>query len=273
MTNLVPFAQLSSKRYEIKKGVSTDAEIKETLTEAEKVGMEIIESAKRRGALILQSAMKKAEQTVREAEKKKGQILEEAEKSRAGIGKMAREEGKKIREDAKKEGYSQGFIQGQADGEEKSLTYTKEVLNELKELIVKSIEEYKASVKELEPEIVELALNISEKIIRHEVSSYSKMAFEQAGAALARLNDRSKVTIRANKLDLEQLNNYRDQLIALQDDIKELIIVEDLRVEEGGCIVESPSGAVDGRLSNQLDAVKKGFSDLLECDIKDDQTG
>ncbi len=259
MTNLFPSATLSSKCYYVNKDRAGNYGNMEYDRD------DTLQGNKKKAELILQAAMNKSELKIKEAEREAGVILKKAEEEREKIKEEAAKEGVLIRKKAEEKGYTEGFSKGMKDGEE----YVKSVMEEMKKLIFKGLEDYRASVKELEPEIVDLSIAIAESIIRHKVSSYSKMAFDQAAAALIKLNDRSKVTIRASKLDLEHLNNYREHLIALQDDIKELVIVEDLRVEEGGCIVETPSGTVDARLPNQLSEIKNAFSKTLECETEE----
>jgi len=262
LTNLFPSATLSSKCYYVNK----DRAGNYGNTEYDRDDRDYtLQGNKKKAELILQAAMNKSELKIKEAEREAGVILKKAEEEREKIKEEAAKEGVLIRKKAEEKGYTEGFARGRKDGEE----YVKSVMEEMKKLIFKGLEDYRASVKELEPEIVDLSIAIAESIIRHKVSSYSRMAFDQAAAALIKLNDRSKVTIRASKLDLEHLNNYREHLIALQDDIKELVIVEDLRVEEGGCIVETPSGTVDARLPNQLSEIKNAFSKTLECETEE----
>jgi flagellar assembly protein FliH len=211
------------------------------------------ESYGKKTEFILQNATKNAIARVQEAQEKAKLILQEAHK-----------EGQVIKKQAFQDGYNEGLDTGKKNGLSEVEKEFESFLQELKSMIQETLLERKRVIKELEPQVVDLSMKIAEKILRREASSYEDMIFEQVEVALNKLNDRTKITLRVNRMDVGRLNSYRDRILSLQDDIKELDIVEDLRVDEGGCIVETASGTVDGRINTQLSEIGRTFSNIMD---------
>ena len=61
------------------------------------------------------------------------------------------------------------------------------------------------------------------------------------------------IVVRISNEDFEIINELRSDLIKLQD--SEIKIIADKQVGLGGCIVESASGSLDGRMEIQLQSL------------------
>jgi len=53
-------------------------------------------------------------------------------------------------------------------------------------------------------------------------------------------------------------------LIGLSPDLRSLEIVEDARIERGGCVIEMEVGSVDARIDEQLREVERSFLEEAE---------
>lgn len=253
MAKLFHSAKVSSEYFIVNKQDDKSYETCEIVISPGDIHRAEEDNTAKKSEVILQNATKNAIARVQEAQEKAKLILQEANR-----------EAQKIKELASHDGYKEGLINGRNDGLSSIEKEFESFLQELKGMIDQTLTERKRLIKELEPQVVDLSLKIAEKILRREASSYEDMIFEQVEMALNKLNDRTKITLRVNRMDVGRLNSYRDRIMALQDDIKELEITEDLRVEEGGCIIESASGTVDGRINTQLSEIGRSFSNIMD---------
>ncbi len=253
MAKLFHAAKVSSEYFIVNKHDEKSCETTEIVIKPGDIHKAEEDNTAKKADAILQNATKNAIARVQEAQEKARSILQEAHR-----------EAQEIKKQAFQEGYKEGLQTGKKDGLSEVEKQFASFLEELKSLIEQTLTERKRIIKELEPQVVDLSMKIAEKILRREAASYEDMIFEQVETALNKLNDRTKITLRANRMDVGRLNSYRDRIMALQDDIKELEIVEDLRVEEGGCIIESASGTVDGRINTQLSEIGRSFSNIMD---------
>jgi len=115
----------------------------------------------------------------------------------------------------------------------------------------------------MEPELVRLAMSIAEKIIGQELELRPEAVLDIIRAAMKRLRDREELRISVNPRDVERVKEAREDLISAVDGVKRIDIIEDRRVEAGGCVIESANGTLDARLRTQLDEVGSALQGLL----------
>jgi flagellar assembly protein FliH len=107
-----------------------------------------------------------------------------------------------------------------------------------------------------EPEIVRLSVTIAERILTQHVALEPNTVLEMTRSAIARLVSRETVTVRVNPADLEVMREHREQLMAMND-IDNLRIIEDQRVDRGGVLLETDAGTIDAKVSTQLREVRR----------------
>jgi flagellar assembly protein FliH len=59
------------------------------------------------------------------------------------------------------------------------------------------------------------------------------------------------VTVRVNPADIDTMRQHRDKLMAMND-IDNLRVIEDQRVDRGGVVIETEAGTIDAKISTQL---------------------
>jgi flagellar biosynthesis/type III secretory pathway protein FliH len=114
---------------------------------------------------------------------------------------------------------------------------------------------------EIPPQLLKLAVEIAEKIIRCEVQTDSAVVERIATEALQHAVGKRQILIRVHPDDLETLQSVEPELRAALDSVREFEIVPDRRGGErrmarGGCVVETESGIIDARLEAQLAEVQ-----------------
>lgn len=163
----------------------------------------------------------------------------------------AREEAETIREAAAKEGYQDGIKQAKDDIE----------------LLRTSIKKYLSAKQEvfeyIAPDILEISVDIAQKIIKKEIRQNPETILESIMEILKTLpKEESKITIRTNP---NQVNLLKQDVPAMIEDAgleAKLMIVPDESVFEGGCMVTTTNGVIDATIETQLAVISEALKGL-----------
>jgi len=160
--------------------------------------------------------------------------------------------------DGEKNGRAEGRAAGKAEMQ-KSISGVQGKITQ----VLKSFEAQKDAVlNKSERKTLEIIFQAVEKIIRREAAMNRDVTLNIVKAAIAETAKTDAVTVRVNPADVQAVEMGKAFWLPVSAQIKEIKIVEDPRVESGGCILDSPSGSVDARLSTQIEKVKEVF---LKC--------
>lgn len=154
-----------------------------------------------------------------------------------------------------REAYEEGLRRGIAEGERKFLAAVNGSAEALKTAAAKVEESHKDFLDEIEPQLIRLAASIASKIIERETSMSQEVVQRTVRAALARLVDEEHVVVRVNPKDLETLRQYRAELTQEFDAITRIDLLPDDSIDAGGCIAQTDSVRIDGRLASQLEKI------------------
>lgn len=179
---------------------------------------------------------------------------------------QAREEAARIVSDAQAEADNIRML-AYEEGRQAAL----QELEEQKSLLIKYREELESNVEnqleqfwiDIEPELLKLAVKISEKILRREFNEHQDYVLTTVKSAISQLRDKKNIKIRINPSDYEFLRTNKDELVSAFDGVSSLEVIEDRRVDQGGCVIESANGDLDARVSTQLEQVERAL--LEEC--------
>lgn len=181
-------------------------------------------------------------------------MLENAREEAEGIVSEARAEAESIRTSAYEDG-NQAAIQELAAAK----SAMEERLAEIEADAQKQIEDF---WKAIEPELIKLSVEIAGKIVRREIDGQKDFVLETVKAGLYQLRDRRNVTIRVRSEDYEFIRGHKEDLAASFDGVQSLELIEDRRVGEGGCMIESSNGHLDARIETQSAEIERA---LLEA--------
>lgn len=191
-------------------------------------------------AALIDTAAGHAEELLKDAGVRAKGLVEEALAQAAAVTEAAR---------------NAGFETGREAGRSTAEQEMNEMLVTMRGLIDMARAERHKIIESAEPEMVKLAMGIAERIVHKQVSVDRDVVVEMTKAAIARLLEREVVTVRVNPSDLERIREHREEMLALGD-VKHMRIIEDQRVDLGGVIVETDSGAVDAKIATQLEEAR-----------------
>lgn len=190
-------------------------------------------------------------------------IRAEAAEQAKQVLSAAVEEAERLKAAAHSEGYAEGYARGLAEGREQGQAEARaeqaQLREDLQELLDVIERERCRLWKESEQSMVELVMEIARKVIKEGAELDRGIAVAAVRHALLRSASAETVRIRVHAGDLESVKAHREELLTLVDGIRQLEIVPDRRVGPGGCVVETPGGAVDARMETQLVEVESAL--------------
>ena len=158
-----------------------------------------------------------------------------------------------------REARERGLAQGMGAGEE---SYRAK-LGRVDSLSAQLQEEREGFFDRIEPELVRLAVSIAEKILDQELELRPELVVDMVRSAMKRLRDRERLIVRVNPRDFEQVRSARDDLIGAVDGVRKLEVVEDRRVDPGGCVIESQNGTLDARIRTQVGEITRALEGVM----------
>jgi flagellar biosynthesis/type III secretory pathway protein FliH len=157
-----------------------------------------------------------------------------------------------IEEAARIQGYNMGFEQGHAAATAAVEQATGDTLQRLSAMVASIHENHAAFFRAAERQVVDLALQIAQKVIEREVENMPDLAVGVIRAALEEMDARTAVRIRVNPDDEELLRRRWSQVIPTGVPADRIELQVDDRVQPGGGIIETTHGQVDAQLESKL---------------------
>lgn len=171
----------------------------------------------------------------------------------------------KTLEDIETEAYIRGFNKGERAG----IDAAAEKIESLHAMLAGAIEQLDRVQKQIrqdsEKEVVELALAVSERIVRQELATKRETIVDVVREALKKVDHQQAVVIRLNPADMPFIDASRLQVSdpAGQANSIRVRLEADETIGSGGCFIETESGDVDARIETQLDIIKAAFREKL----------
>lgn len=161
--------------------------------------------------------------------------------------------------------HEEGFQQGYEEGLRRGLAEQSELSSRLAALLQGVVGDTEELIRDLEDQVVELALAVAEKVIAREVRTDREVVIEVVRAALAEVHDVTELRIRVHPDDLDLVEPRWQQMLPRYVSERSELVPDEL-VERGGVVVESRIGHVDGQLKTRLSQVVNTFQGVLDGD-------
>ena len=232
-------SEIEAERQKILAQARSEADV--IIKNAEKTAFEEIKKKTDQTAVMKQQAEDEAAAIIKDAENRSLEIIQEAEQRR-----------EKTLGDAYKEGYDKGNEDGYKEGRQEA----NRLIDRLHVIIDKTLDRRQAILDETEQQIVELVLLISRKVVKVISENQRSVVMQNVLQALRRVKGRGDVTIRVNLADVELTAEHTKDFMQAVESVKNITVAEDSSVERGGCIIETDFGAIDARISSQLNELE-----------------
>lgn len=157
-------------------------------------------------------------------------------------------------------GYKEGQEAATREAHEKLLKFSSELKSTLAQLATANQD----IAEKAKADITTLAIRAAERIINKQLTLEPAIIQAIVDDALSKVTEKGRVIIRVNPEDSVWLKDHEDWLDKYSQDIKELIIQEDNKVEQGGCIIETKLGYIDSSICSKIEAISAVFKATYE---------
>ena len=273
--NTEPFiieAPKSKKFFEVEDAEENADSIAEAETEAEKILSEAAEQSEK----ILAEAFKRsqeADEKLKEADFQTKMLIQETQNEcdqilsevRGRAEEEAKETLEKAREEGHKKGYGEGYNdgvnQGRIDGENAVRNEMKDLINQTNAKAEKTLNDAKIQTAEYftrsEDEIVKVVMMAIEKILPQHFLDVPQIILPVVRDAIKYVRDQKEIKIHVEPDSYDLILMARSEFQSmLTDGAAILEIVSDEALRPGDCLIETPNGGVDARLSTQIELMK-----------------
>ena len=216
--------------------------------EAEERAFQELKSKTDEGDKIRQEAEDEAARTNSEAISRKEEMLTEAES-----------QVEQIRRDA----YTEGFESGREAGYQEGRSEVERLIEHLHGIISSAIEKRNEIIDESETQVIGLVLLIAQKVIKVISENQKNVVINNAIQALRKLKSRGDVVIRVNLEDVELTTDHVKDFMRMVENVRSITVLEDTRVDRGGCIIETDFGEIDARIKSQFNEIEEKILELV----------
>ncbi len=108
----------------------------------------------------------------------------------------------------------------------------------------------------LEQEAFRFAIAVAGKIVKREVTVDDEIVLRQIQEGIRRVVGVETLKLRINPRDEPMVRNNKTFIMANSQSVRDLVIEPDDKIDPGGCILDTSSGAVDARVFTQLEQIE-----------------
>ena len=211
------------------------------------VEQELDENALEQG--IQQEELLDLDETIAAARKQAESIIEEANSKAEEIMEQARIESEfeknKMLEEGKKQGYQEGLIKANEEiAEQKKLLEEKAIQLETK---------YSQLVDELEPQFVDLLIQLVRKMTGIYAESSKDVVLYLMEQSIRKLGKPAIIKVRVSNEDFEYIGKKEQEIRLIVGDACDFSLEVDSALEKNQCIIDTENQIVDCSVDVQLD--------------------
>ena len=116
---------------------------------------------------------------------------------------------------------------------------------------------------EIAPNVLELAMEIATKIIKHEVQTDPQIVIDTVMDVMRTLSkNEPEIILRINPVQVQYVKDTLPEQIRLLGMETKLSVLSDENISEGGCVIETNNGVVDATVETQLDIVQNALRSI-----------
>ena len=239
--------ELKIQAQEIKNAAEIEA--KEIKSQAEDLKAQA-EDLKKQAKKILDTAHKDAEKIVEDTRKEAEQLLE------------------KVQKEGYDEGYDEGKQQGIDDGKKKIQDDMDDVIKEVNAKAEKTLQDAQELTSEYfiraEDDIAKIVMMAIEKILPQHFLDVPQVILPVVREAINHVRDQKQIKVHVEPYSYDLVLMARSEFQSMLSDGTAIIeIVSDDALKPGDCVIETPNGGVDARLSTQIALMKNSIQNVL----------
>ncbi len=222
-------------------------EAERIIKDAQSVAFEEVKRQTDEVQVKLQNAKDEAEKLLEEAKKNADSIILETENNKKAI---------------EARGFNEGFSAGREDGFKEGSAEVNRLIERMHTIVEKTMEKRQEILSETEQQIVDLVLLLARKVVKVISENQKNVVTSNVIHALRKVKTKGDVTIRVNLLDVQMTTEHIKEFLERVENSQNITVVEDISVDQGGCIVETDFGSIDARISSQLHELEQKIIEI-----------
>lgn len=211
---------------------------------------------------ILKDAWQKHDEIINKAKIEAEAILKEARESSDTIMEKMYQKSRLMIEESKQKGYEEGYKKGYEEG----CIAAEKIIKEANSIKREYLQKKAVYLRQLEKDIIDLVINISEKIINQKLDDDKEVIISIILKGLESLLVSDKVIIRVSKDDYDIVEFAKERLLSEASLIEDIEVKMDNSLGKGDCVIETERGCVDVSIKTQIEAMKKTLKDILNSE-------
>ena len=205
-------------------------------------------------------------------EKQAQETLNTAQKEAEKIVEDTRKEAEQLLEKVHKEGYDAGYDEGKEqgikDGKKKIQDDMDDVIKEVNAKAEKTLQDAKEQTSEYfiraEDDIAKVVMLAIEKILPQHFLDVPQVVLPVVREAINHVRDQKRIKVHVEPYSYDLVLMARSEFQSMLSDGTAIIeVVSDEALKPGDCVIETPNGGVDARLSTQIGLMKKSIQSVL----------
>ncbi|MCW2924962.1 MAG: hypothetical protein JWM98_2366, partial [Thermoleophilia bacterium] len=129
---------------------------------------------------------------------------------------------------------------------------------------VQVMAERERALADYEPDVVELAIAISRRIVNAAIDVDETLVVEACRGAMRKAFQRGALQVLAHPADLELLRTAGPELARELGGVEHLDFVEERRLDRGSVVVRTPAGEIDGTIAGKSDKIEDALREGIE---------
>ena len=211
---------------------------------------------------------KHAQELENRAQKKLKKAHTDAEKIVEDTRKEAEQLLEKVQKEGYDEGYNEGKEQGIEDGKKKIQDDMDDVIKEVNAKAEKTLQDAKEQTSEYfiraEDDIAKVVMMAIEKILPQHFLDVPQVILPVVREAINHVRDQKQIKVHVEPYSYDLVLMARSEFQSMLSDGTAIIeVVSDEALKPGDCVIETPNGGVDARLSTQISLMKKSIQSVL----------
>jgi flagellar biosynthesis/type III secretory pathway protein FliH len=154
-----------------------------------------------------------------------------------------------------KQAFEQGYAEGERIGKQMGEKMVETIVKRYDNSIAELAESHKGLVEAMEKQTVQLALEISRKIVQRELTMDPDLVSALATVALKRTSGHQSIALRVSRHDFGRVR------VAVANVNTAIDVKDDATLERGDFVIETGQTFLDGRVSGQIDTIGRALFD------------
>lgn len=239
-------------------------EIKQQAEELNRQAAELNQQAEEHNRQA-QEYERRAQETLDAARKEAEKIIDDTKAEAAAILEKTRKEGY---DTGHAEGYTDGREQGIKDGKNKIEDDLRDTVRQANDKAQKTIQDAKEQTSEYfiraEDDIVKIVMMAVEKILPQHFLDVPQVILPVVREAISHVRDQREIKIHVEPDSYDLILMARSEFQSMLTSGTAIIeVVSDDALKPGDCVIETPNGGVDARLSTQLGLMRRAVESVL----------